>query len=110
MSGKEGQSNSSGGGDQSQSSSSNNNGSSSSMMILSVAAGGSYMVFAVSLIVFNKIALSVFGFPNVNIITLFQLIFSLFVLILCRWLRVISFHGKFSLSLPFFLTSSSSSS
>eukprot|EP00475_Leptophrys_vorax_P018366 TRINITY_DN25090_c3_g1_i1.p1 TRINITY_DN25090_c3_g1~~TRINITY_DN25090_c3_g1_i1.p1 ORF type:complete len:471 (+),score=26.21 TRINITY_DN25090_c3_g1_i1:89-1501(+) len=56
-----------------------------------MAAALSYMLCAVTLVMFNKAALSAFNFPCANVITLLQMLCSLALLAALRLLSVISF-------------------
>ena len=57
----------------------------------------SYMVFAVTLLFFNKAALSSYKFPNANIITLAQLCCANALLYVLRKCKVISFTDDVAL-------------
>lgn len=57
----------------------------------------SYMLFAVTLLFFNKAALSSYNFPNANVITLAQLCCANALLYVLRKCRVISFTDDMSL-------------
>eukprot|EP01102_Stenamoeba_stenopodia_P013646 TRINITY_DN4459_c0_g1_i1.p1 TRINITY_DN4459_c0_g1~~TRINITY_DN4459_c0_g1_i1.p1 ORF type:complete len:327 (+),score=41.22 TRINITY_DN4459_c0_g1_i1:258-1238(+) len=63
-------------------------------------AAGSYMATSVALIVFNKIALSVYHFPYANFITMLQMLLSLLLLIPLRKFDLISFHIESNLVEP----------
>ncbi|KAK4265246.1 hypothetical protein QN277_026324 [Acacia crassicarpa] len=54
-------------------------------------AAASYMASAVLLVIFNKAALSSYGFPNANVITFLQLVCSCLILYAMRYWKLISF-------------------
>ncbi|XP_073135976.1 UDP-N-acetylglucosamine transporter UGNT1-like [Henckelia pumila] len=59
----------------------------------------SYMTCAVLLVMFNKAALSSYGFPCANVITLCQMISSCCFLYALRRLKIISFYANDSVSI-----------
>ncbi|CAL1359141.1 unnamed protein product [Linum trigynum] len=66
-------------------------GDSAAMSRKGVVAATSYMATAVLLFMFNKAALSTYGFPYANVITLFQMICSCIFLYAMKYWKVISF-------------------
>ncbi|CAN1120650.1 UDP-N-acetylglucosamine transporter UGNT1 [Linum perenne] len=77
------------------------NNDSAAMSRKGVYAASSYMATAVLLVMFNKAALSSYGFPYANVITLFQMTSSCIFLYVLKYWKVISFTA----SEPSYLTS-----
>ena len=64
-----------------------------------IAAAFAYMGSSVALILFNKMALSVYEFPHVNIVILMQLILSSSLLMGMKRLSLITFYNKIKMPL-----------